>query len=470
MGGSAFAATAENGRAAIRTPRMTHAVYNHLREIYLRRLQEYFTTGKVIYLTEAPEKDSYGDVDFFVALDGRVDFQALSRHMCAVGCISAWQNCTLALPKESLIGDDLGWAAVHEDVQARFPDNALTGETYAQVDIEIVPSELADWHAFYTSYGDMSSLLGRIVTNLGFTVTTTGLWLRMRELDDSKGNPNLIIPNADGTTFLSQDPNSIMTFLGLCPDCYRKGFTTLTEFYTWLSKTPLLSADAINLKRHKADDHRREQTRTVYSRFFKEWLPANKTLITSSTEADQLSNIALLRAHWLDQALTFFPSARRQDFQTKHAALLRTLRNSQAADLLRPLLAKHVGKEGKKLNETLRAFRRWVGVDQEGRPFVLETPQTDVEAVLGLLLTEGEGGLRWAGDVDAWVQENWDAIRRRERGRRKMGVVDGGSGDLGSASGPSSSAVPATAFAAGPVAAPAAAGVSGVASFLALGS
>ena len=64
-----------------------------------------------------------------------------------------------------------------------------------------------------------------------------------------------------------------MRFLGLSVQKYEADFQTLAELYEWLGECRLLSAEAIKIKRENAHKRNRERKRTVFSKFFYEWLP-----------------------------------------------------------------------------------------------------------------------------------------------------------------------------------------------------
>ena len=73
--------------------------YERLKNLYLSKLQDYFPEGKIAYLTEAPEKSDYGDMDVFVAINQRVDFIDMANFLGATGIIchssGKVQKCSL---------------------------------------------------------------------------------------------------------------------------------------------------------------------------------------------------------------------------------------------------------------------------------------------------------------------------------------------------------------------------------------
>lgn len=308
---------------------------------------------------------------------------------------------------------------------------------YAQIDFDVVPIYLYRWHTFYASYGDMASLLGHIVHRLGFTVSNKGLWLRMVELDTSKYVPYQNISDKEGMLQLSHDPVEVMEFLGLDVEHYRRGFRTLEELYAWLGKCRMLHAEAIECKRNNAHERNRKAKRPVYSRFFNEWLP-NLLALQNPGIFDHISppeneqspsfvapscgrfspELIRLRSDYAREAAVFFH--RQSEYGTMHKNLVHKVDSATSAQLLKPLIAAHSGKSDKKLNEIVRAFRRFVGVESinnEVRIHILQNPHADDESELWQLLVEQEGEkvLRDQTNISIFVAENWQQLRELER-------------------------------------------------------
>ncbi|KAK5137776.1 hypothetical protein LTR08_007348 [Meristemomyces frigidus] len=284
MGGGAFAQASAPGEPTLSTPRMSPEMYSKLKAVYLERLRTFFPPmTQLSSLTEAPEKQSYGDMDLLVALDTRISFIDLANHLGAVGIIChSNQKATLAVPRDG--SRNTKPALVYKFIYANNSSTntappstpPLSEVEYAQLDIELVSPHLYPWHTFYASYGDLAGLLGHIVHALGFTISTTGLSLRMRELDASK-NPShpANVPDREGRILLSHDPDKVMRFLGLDAEVYAQGFGTLEAFYAWVAGCRVLMWDAVKEKRDTASGRSKEAKRTVFSGFFNEWLPAH---------------------------------------------------------------------------------------------------------------------------------------------------------------------------------------------------
>lgn len=453
MGGSAFTQASAKGEPTISTPRMSQEVYQELRMIYMERLRSYFPESQVASLVDAPEKSDYGDMDFVVARDDLLDFVDLANRVGARALICHHARmCTLAVSRD---GSPSSKPAVqYKQVNGRHPSTTVTEEQYAQIDVEVIPIHLFEWHAFYASYGDMAGLLGHMLHNLGFTVSDKGLWLRMKELDDAKKLPYTNTADRDGTVFLSHEPSAVMRFLGLSVERYEAGFKTLDELYSWLGECRLLLWDAVKTKRDDSNGRNREQTRPVFTTFFNEWMPAHMpanniakipsavdgSSETASGDANDGASVHILHRRWAElvpEAVDFFD--KNADFETKHNALVRNVQNAVAARELRPIIQLHSGRQTKSLSEIVRAFRRYVAVrpveskdsgpesNERVQLFALETPHTDAESELWRLVEavdEAGGGemkykLKNEAIVDEWVKNSWEELRALERGRSK---------------------------------------------------
>ncbi|KAI7150621.1 hypothetical protein D0869_01488 [Hortaea werneckii] len=490
MGGNAFALASAEGHPRLQTPRMTPEIYHHLKVIYTNRLRSCFPDcAKIATLTEAPEKSDYGDIDFIISFSKKPassapDWSALANDIGAAGFI--WhgpKTASFAVPQFGSMHPEraMRYHLQSDNLQDVHRSNQTPDTLYAQIDVELVEDELFDWHTFYASYGDMSSLLGHIVRNLGFTCSDRGLWLRLQELDDCKRQPiPFNIADKDGTIFLSHDKSQVMRFLNLDAEVYEKGFATRQELFEWLGKCRLIEWEAIDIRRDNADKKRREEKRGVFKAFLNEWLPANRPSATNSgTEANDSSDkhspepedpktslvkrakartkLRTRRSELAEEAVTFF--AKCEECACKHEAIVRNVRNAVASNILKDIVKQVTGKnDNKKLNEIIRAFKRFVrvripsvnhpvgnvqadtiavfaGRDEGGgnvRIFleISEEGHSDAESEVGMLLreqqvTDEEGRIETKYEllvqdaVTSWLAQHWEELKALERHKRR---------------------------------------------------
>ena len=401
--------------------------YGRLKDKYLDKIRAYFPDSTVRCLVEAPEKSDHGDIDIFVTLSAeqKVDFEDLGNKIGAAGVIlhssGTVRKCTLGVAADGTSSESSVIVYQHnhghgEGVRSESAA-ALTTKQYAQIDIEIVAPHLAAWFSFYSSSGDMLGLIGRIVRNLGFIVTDRGLWLRMPELDASKTMTHVNVADRDGIIFLSNDPHRVMLFLGLSVDRYEAGFETLEELYTWLGACRMLSAEVIRLKRENSSERNREHKRSVFSGFFNEWLPLHMDMTLEQDEVKQRTKLLQLRHQFLEGAVLFFEKS--EEYAAKHSALVRAINNATAGELLKPLVAEYSQRDGKKLNEVMRSFRRNVGFNEVGDPYVLDTSHSDINSQLHRFLGDDSLSLRDETAARIWVKANWEQLRILERQTKK---------------------------------------------------
>ena len=219
-----------------------------------------------------------------------------------------------------------------------------------------------------------------------------------------------------------------MEFLGLSPQDYYKGFTTLDALYEWLIKCRLLSPEALKIKRNNAHERNREEKRKVYAKFFYEYLPAHlnvgeELVDASESEASrhyvQQEAIRKLRRQWCQEAIDFFN--RRAEYEKMHCTITHAVDNGLAADLVKQLIEEFSEKEGGLVREILRAFRRYVAFDGKGQPYILDKPHSDEDSQLHHFLADDRQSLRDPSGTAQWVSENWEGIRALERRRLKIG-------------------------------------------------
>ncbi|WPH03847.1 Hypothetical protein R9X50_00673000 [Acrodontium crateriforme] len=420
MGGKAFENAVSDGGRPISTPRISPGDYIRLRDTYLQLFQAYFATSKVGVLKEAPGKTDYGDIDFVVATESQPDFYQLAVYVGAAGLIfESPHMCSLAVNKDGTRFDDS--LMVYKNGKKSMLPTSQSGIESTQIDIEIVPPSLLEWHLFYASYGDLGGLIGRIVTKLGFTLRNTGLFLRMKQLDDSKSHSYQNISDQDGSVFLSNNPRHVMEFLGLSFDTYDSQFGTVDELYKWLGTCPLLSTYTIQIQSRNSNERHRESKRSVYSNFFSTWLPIN--LAPNKNDWHHDSNLSEedvineRRATALKEALVFFD--KKGEYGTKHALVERKIDSMTAAFLAKPIVAQSSGKSDKSIRDILKGFRRFTGVGDDFKPYILAIPHSDDDSEVGMLLGPDKKHFEDPRGIEVWLKANWETLLSLERLRIK---------------------------------------------------
>jgi hypothetical protein len=432
MGGNVFmnAATAE-GHASLDTPRMDPETYHNLKETYIQLLRNPFPKAQTLNTAiEAPEKLDYGDIDIIIISDEDVDWAKVAAEVGAV----AWVNrgtdekpaCSLAVYPDGSRSPQppVKYVLCHaNDPLQRKPSKVVDGP-FAQVDLVKIGSALADWTVFYSSYGDLAGILGRVVTNFGFDVTEMGLRLRLQEWDDSSleewqhFNPR----KDEGKMMLSVNPSVVMNFFGLSLQRFHEGFQTKNEIFQWLSESNFVSAYCAKRERSVAPTREeKKMDRSMFNSFFGEWLPVHLkskevALVSSEGMADNYPHptLAQLREQCLQEALLRFDKW--NEYTILHQNLLHKRAVATAGERLRPIIKMHSRKQKSALAEMMRAFRRNVEF-RDGEPHILPSQRQDSESMLHTFLDHTGRELQDFNAVDEWVKVHFDTVKDVERKR-----------------------------------------------------
>lgn len=303
---------------------MEPKTYQTLKEQYTKLLWTSLPNSRSIATAiEAPEKPDFGDIDIIVISDDEVAWAKVAAEVGAV----AWVNrgtddkpaCSLAVHPDGSRSTQPPVKYIlnsgNHPLQLK-PSPEVDEKEYAQVDLVRIGSALEDWTGFYSSYGDLAGMLGRIVTNFGFDITEMGLRLRLQEWDDSSLEEwKHFSPRKDeGRMMLSVDPDEVMKFFGLNVERYQDGFRTKEEIFLWLSECELACHDSLERERTISSTREgKKMYRSMFNEFFKEWLPAYleaKMLASSSperaTKEVSRTSVCQLREQYLEAALSRF--------------------------------------------------------------------------------------------------------------------------------------------------------------------
>ena len=326
MGGKAFA----QPPYSLRTPRLPTPLYeclkSHLHACLSRHFQHVDTP------IPAPEKDTHGDIDIFVALP-RDTFRRLTpeKLMAVIGATHRWKKSyAVRLSDEDarevsslkFVGGD-GNGKLEEVGKVLQTEEDDVGVLHAQVDLTVCDSlEIFKWHLFHHSHGDLWNLLGTTIRPYGLTVNDNGLNVRVPEIEEHNRPRSLI--------FLTSEPPDLLAFLGYGweNDGVTGGEKRLLdeEFETWEAMYRFVSQCRFFRKetyetimdwqgegKLRSNDRKRMAQRNGFRVFVTEWVPS------LAKEFDNKFNIqdkvALTREDVLKEALDLF--GKRGEFATK---------------------------------------------------------------------------------------------------------------------------------------------------------
>jgi hypothetical protein len=400
---------------------MSTAEYANLERTLRSRLQAVFPERRVETLIEAPEKVSYGDIDFLVAHDGQqLDLVQVANDLGAHAVILSNGACYLAYRRDGL-------KSPHPAIEFTVDKDLSPGQEeaqddnvgiFAQVDVRFVAAHDFDWHMFTHASGGLISILGRMATSAGFRIDDKGLSLRLQTFDDAKAVPYLKMPVALGYCSLSsKDPCKVMQFLGLSTDEYEKGFATWQELFAWISTCKFISTEVNSDDRTVVDKHKPD----AYGRFYDIWLPEfineqqrlNSDWYRSCVAMTELG-VHARRRLWQQQALENFHKF--EEYEERCLQLEKVTGEQTIVHLLKPILREITGLGDAKQTEVLRSLRRWVSVDAvTGKPHILSRSQRDDDSQLRHLLADDKNTLSDPDGIKTWMQNNWEIVRAYER-------------------------------------------------------
>lgn len=432
MGGNVFMHSAAEGHPSLKTPRMDPKTYQSLKEQYTQLLWTSLPNSRSIATAiEAPEKPDYGDVDIVVISDHDVDWATVAAEVGAVAWVNRGTddkpNCSLAVHIDGSrsIHPPVKYIQTSENHPLQLkPSKEVDDKDYAQIDVVKIGSALEDWTSFYSSYGDLAGMLGRIVTNFGFDVTEMGLRLRLKEWDDSSLEEwEHFKPRKDeGKMMISTNPDKVMEFFGLNVKRYREGFQTREEIFQWLSESELACHDCLERERTVAPTREeKKMDRSMFNEFLKVWLPAHlKARKAASSNKENApeeasrTSTSKLREQYLEAAFSRF--GKEKEYSTLHQRFLHKRGIATAEDRLRPIIAMHSRKQKSALTEMVRAFRRNVEF-RDGEPQILPSQRQDSESLLHTFLDQTGRELQDRDAVDEWVKVHFDTVKDTERKR-----------------------------------------------------
>lgn len=260
MGGKAFS----HGSNQLSTPRMPAAVYTSLRDQYLTRLATLY--GKVTSPIEAPEKDTYGDIDILVAAP---------KFDVSVKVLEELLNATASI-------------AISKCVRSFAVPYPGSSTDYVQVDLHRCQPETFQWELFQNSHGDMWNLIGTSIRPFGLTANNTGFYLRIGKIENVDRRKSML--------FLTSDPSRVLAFLGLDESQYWKPFKTLDDLYIYVTTSRFFLPERYDRDILKSSDRKRSAQRFVFRTFMDEWLPARRSQFHRRWTGPELRDAVMLEA------------------------------------------------------------------------------------------------------------------------------------------------------------------------------
>jgi hypothetical protein len=269
-------------------------MYRVVRDQCQEKLRQHFVV--VAVPIEGPAKQSFGDIDIFVAWDRREIFPSSApktpiNESQQSGIQTIYQALGSVRFKQHQT--DSASMAIPWPESFPLPEKANQGghaaqKYYIQVDAHIYHSlEELQWMLFKNAHSDLWSLLGSIVRPYGLTADDTGFHIRIPEIEE--------LNKKEARVLLSKDPVEVLKFLGLKFDDqkWEEPFECEEDIFEYVATCPLFYVkneakddDTVggveneledDKKKLKANDRRRMAYRPIFKKWVEEFLPACRT-------------------------------------------------------------------------------------------------------------------------------------------------------------------------------------------------
>lgn len=181
---------------------------------------------------------------------------------------------------------------------------------YIQIDIHICPDPTTfSWHLFFQAHGDLWNMIGGIIRPFGLTCTTTGLYLRIPELEQHN--------KTEARVLMTTKPTTVLEYLGLDPDRYHKDFASWDDMMDYIATCRFHNpARPIDMK---SKDRQRRGRRPVYNYWINSYLPAHRD------DQQPGKSASLTRAEVEKDAKAFFGPSFAAEFDDQRAKGVREI-------------------------------------------------------------------------------------------------------------------------------------------------
>ncbi|KAL5352484.1 hypothetical protein ACLOAV_002432 [Pseudogymnoascus australis] len=381
MGGNVF--------TTLSTPRMPPSVYFPIRDRCHAILSAYYT--HVCTPLEAPEKETFGDIDILVhgpLPNPPAPISELGAALNAAASVlpraeNPEANYAIPWPSSELTPADPADPASREDEQNRF----------IQIDLLTLPTPTTfHYQALTHAHSGLFILLGPSLRASGLILTPTSLSLRI---------PSIELHRRRGSTIpLTSTPSAILDFLGLERDTYWKRFETVEGMFEYVASSRLFTTRTRAVEGEEEEGkvkhrNRRNSRRPLFVRWKEEFLPRVR-------EEGRYDRAVPSRDEIREEAFAAWPPTR-ELYEEKARAFEVERQLEEVGKLIREGVPQDVEALGLPLGTRGAAVR---GL----RRIVIEGDQS-----YGVVLPEGaraEGGGWDLDGVEGFVRERWVEVGR----------------------------------------------------------
>ncbi len=272
-----------NALKNVQTMRLPKDKYNIVKKTIYDKISQYFP---IYYLYELPEKTDFGDLDILYDLNLNSIYQLIEQLFNPVEMVHN--------------GNVISFSYLIEENQ------------YFQIDmIKVSNIECA---LFFFSYGDLGSILGRIIKYYDLTFGFDGMWLipHKSTIQEHKYWKEKCIENKDvikelgevQKIFLTNKPEEICAFFGYDYEKWKSGFTTHQEIFDFITSSHYF----IKFPFHKENSNYAMRKRIVKRKFYNEflnYLENDDTLCDEDLHSCTLRNLQPLAISYFEKEYEF---------------------------------------------------------------------------------------------------------------------------------------------------------------------
>lgn len=303
------------------------------------------TFSKVIIPKFFKNKESFGDIDILICVDG---FHGDMREYIT-------QNFT---PNEIFHNGNC-WSFDYNNIQ---------------IDFITCSSEHFESNYNYLNFNDLGNFVGRLAHGFGLKYGQEGLWYEHYFKGKNVGS----IP-------VSKDYPKIFNFLGLSYERYEKGFDELEDIFTFIAESPYFNWKKFQMEELNKINRDRNKKRASYTSFL-EWMAEHVA------DENHEYKFAEDKTSYFVMIDDFFPEAnivtevRRLEYLECRKLYVQSKFNG--GDVMR-----RYGFEGKKLGKVLEGFRKYVTQHYDSyNDFIIHTDAFDIYKEFENYLHELENG------------------------------------------------------------------------------
>jgi hypothetical protein len=320
------------GRAlkSVQTRRYEREEFEEISKELIDRLKNKF--ARVIMPLFYKNKQSFGDADILVSLEGRKEFDIRN-------------YITNEFKPTEIFHNGNCWSFDYKELQ---------------VDLITCEPEHFDSNAMYLSYNDLGNFIGRLAHGLGLKYGQEGLWYEHY----FKGK-NI------GTIIVSKDYPKIFNFLGLSYERYEQGFDELEDIFTYIAESRFFNWKMFQMDHLNKINRDRNKKRASYMSFL-DWMDENVS------DENHEYNFAEDKTSYFVMINDAFPEAdivtqvRRLEYLECRKLYVQSKFNG--GDVMRKY-----GFEGKKLGEVLTGFREYISLEYKSyNDYIIHTDSFNI--------------------------------------------------------------------------------------------